>query len=150
MRLLPVLVLVLGCGGGGADPDPLISGSLTATFDGTDFTPTNGFAVVYMDSSFLVLGDGNVHCGSESSNSPPTGHGAFFQLDSFDVGTHSSLLTSMYGDNGGYHSEGTNTGTVTIAASSAMSIAGMVDFSYTSDSYGPMQISGAFESIVCQ
>ena len=150
MRLLPVLVFVVACGGGGSDPEPLISGSLSASFDGKAFTPTNGFAVIKGDYSYLIVGSGNLHCGSENSNSPPSGYGAIFQLDTFDVGVHASLLTQMYSNEGGYHSTGTNSGSVTIAASTDMSVAGTLSYDYTDSDDGAMySISGAFEAVRC-
>jgi len=148
MRYLP-LVILLGACGGGSDPEPLVSSSLTASYAGTTFTPVNGFATIYMDSPIVVVGDGTIHCGSESSKSPPPGRTAVFEIDSFDVGVHSSF-TQMFTNVGDFMGIGSSDGTVTITASTETSVAGMLAYDYTSADDGKMySVAGAFEAIRC-
>lgn len=148
-RSLVVAVLVAACGGDDAG-EPLIAGSLTASYAGTAFTPVNGYATLYNDSFLVVLGDGGIRCGSEKGGGePPPGRTAVFEIGSFDVGVYSAF-TQMFTNVGNFEGVGSSTGgTVTISASSETSVAGEVSFAYTDDENRMFSVAGTFEAMRC-
>lgn len=142
--------LLTACGGDdGGSAEPLIASSLTASYAGAAFTPKNGFATLYMGKYVVVVGDGNIHCGSESASEPPPGRTAVFAIDSLDVGVHSSF-TQMFTNVGDYEGIGSSTGgSVSIETSTATSIAGSASYAYTDDANRMFSVAGTFEAIVC-
>lgn len=148
MRSLVVVVLLAACGGG-SDPEPLVASTLTASYAGDTFTPVNGYATIYMDQAFVIVGDGSIHCGSESADTPPPGRTAAFQIDSFAVGYHSAstqMFTNVDGFMGVGSSEG---GSVDIASSDSSTVAGELAFQYTDSDNLTYTVSGTFEAILC-
>lgn len=146
------LLLSAGACGGGADPEPLISGSLTGDFQGSAFTPVNGFVEIYevdgASSPVFGLGDGNLHCGSIYENEPPSGTNAIFSVP-LSAGSYSSVLIEIIQNHGNYEGHGSNSGSVTITSVTADSVAGSVSYADTIDgmTYG---INGTFEVVHCQ
>jgi len=149
MLALSYLVVVVGCGGGGASGDPLISGSLAGEYEGQPFTPTFGFATLYEDTTIIGLGDGDLNCASPTQNEPPPGTNAILALPSFDVGTYSNVFVNLYRNVDGFEGTGSNGGSVTITASSADSVAGMVSYSYTDDGGLTSGLDGTFDVVRC-
>jgi hypothetical protein len=147
-----MLLAVAGCGGGGAGAgEPLVSSTLSGTFKGQAFTPAFGVATVYNGSNMIALGDGPINCGSAQRNDPPTGTSAVFSVSTLAVGTYSSIFVDMIQYRAAnLDGAGSNSGTVTLTAVSASSVAGSIDYSYidstTNDTYG---ISGSFEVTRC-
>jgi len=154
MRILSLLVIsgVLAAGCGGDSGEPLISGSMTAEFAGTMFTPVNGFATIYQGKGLIVVGTGSVHCGSETSNSPPSGRNAIISIPALAVGSYSNVLIQVSETSGGgFHSSGSNSGSVTITSVTAETVAGTVAYEHTSSSdQKHYAINGSFETVHCQ
>lgn len=150
---LPTLVLSLAgltaCGGGsdGAG-EPLISGSLTAHYDGVPFTPINGVATIYNGGGLIMLGDGPIHCGTEDSNTPPRGDNAVFSVP-LTVGSYGSVLVQLFHNDGNFEGLGSSTGVVNIVGVTETSVAGDIAFAFTSTDGTSVAIDGTFEVIRC-
>jgi len=136
------------CGGGSSNGEPLISGSVEGSYDGEEFTATFGFATIYMDGPLLGFGDGNVHCGSEDSPDPPSGHSVIVDLPSFDVGSYGSVFVELIDNTGGFDGTGSNTGSVTITTS-ADTLAGTLSFAFTDQDNKTYTAAGPFEVVRC-
>jgi hypothetical protein len=124
---------------------------LVGVFKGQSFTPTAGIATVYQGSNVIGVGDGPIDCGSPQQSNPPAGTTATFSLPAFAVGTTSSVFVDMIQFKAGsFGGTGSNSGTVTLTAVDAVSVAGTIDYSYTDsatgDAYG---LSGTFEVSRC-
>jgi hypothetical protein len=135
--------------GSGATGEPLLSGTVTGLYGDDSFTAVNGFAVDSSDTSKLIgLGDGPLNCQSPNKPDPPTGMMAGINLPSFEVGTYSQVMVTIYRNIGSFEGRGTNAGSVEITASSAESIAGTV--AYTDESEGiSLSLNGGFEVVHC-
>jgi hypothetical protein len=146
-----LLIAFAGCGGGAGAGEPLVSSTLAGTFKGQAFTPAFGVALVYNGSNMIALGDGPINCGSAQRNNPPAGTSAVLSVPTLDVGTYSSVFVDMIQYKGtNLDGAGSNSGTVTLTAVSASSVAGTIAYSYTdsttNDTFG---ISGDFEVARC-
>ena len=151
-RIVPLLsaftlVLAAGCGSDESGT-PLRAGTMTAEYAGTAFTPVNGFATTYMGKSLIVVGDGPVHCGSESSPNPPSGRNSSFSV-MFVPGTYSNAFVNMYENVSSFHGVGANKGTVTVTSVTAESIAGTIAFDYTADDGKHYALNGNFDVVHC-
>ena len=135
--------------GSGASGEPLLSGNVTGTYGDDTFTVVNGFAYDPSDTSNVIgLGDGPLNCSSPDKPDPPSGMMGGINLPSFEVGTYSSVMVTIYRNIGSFEGKGTNAGSVEITASSAESIAGTV--AYTDDSDGTaLSLNGSFEVVHC-
>ena len=146
-----ILIAAAGCGGGGPGAgEPLVSGTLAGQYKNQPFTPTSGIATLYMGENLIGFGDGPVNCASPSQPNPPAGTMAYFTLSALDLTTYSSVFVQMIQNKGGFDGIGSNSGTVTITAVSATSVAGNISYSYTDSTtslaYG---ITGDFEVTRC-
>lgn len=146
--LVPAVLLLSGCGGDESGT-PLRSGVLTAEYAGTAFTPVNGFATTYMGKGVVVLGDGPVHCGSESANDPPSGRNASFSITTLTPGTYGTVFVQLFENVSSFHGVGASKGNVTITSVSAESVAGMISFDYTADDGKHYAINGNFDVVHC-
>ena len=149
LLLLSASVAFTACGGDGAVGEPLLAGTVTGAYGDDSFTVVNGFAVDNSDTSKLIgLGDGPLNCQSPDKPDPPSGMMAGIGLPSFEVGTYSQVMVTIYRNIGSFEGRGTNAGSVEITASSAESIAGTV--AYTDDSDGTaLSLNGSFEVVHC-
>ena len=68
--MLTLACMLCACGGG-VPAEPLLSGSVTGSYEGSAFTAVNGFATVSNGTPVILMGTGNLGCGSEEANSPP-------------------------------------------------------------------------------
>ncbi len=143
-------VLVFGLVGctGGDSGEPLLSGSMTGEYDGHSFTPAFGFATLYKGAGLIGVGDGPLHCGSESSMAPPSGTNALFSVP-LEVGSKGTVSVQMIRNVDGYEGVGANTGSVTVSAVSDESLTGTVSFDYTDTQSRHFLISGSFEVVHC-
>ncbi|MCC6999374.1 MAG: hypothetical protein IT370_32480, partial [Deltaproteobacteria bacterium] len=141
------LALVAGCGSDESGT-PLRSGAITAEYAGTAFTPVNGFATTYMGKSLIVVGDGPVHCGSESNNDPPSGRNASFSV-MLAAGSYSNVFVNLYENVSSFHGVGANKGTVTLTSVTAESVAGTIAFDYTADDGKHYALNGSFDVVHC-
>jgi hypothetical protein len=140
---------LVGCGGD-EDHEPLISGSVTGEFEGASFTVAEGVATVVNDTSAIVLGTDAMNCSSQDQANPPSGYFASFGLPSFEVGTYSSVLVTVYENHGDFSGRGNNSGSVEITSSSDASVAGTVAYSYTDDeTQESYALNGTFEVVRC-
>src|ERR1041384_1632431 len=88
MRTLLCVALV-GCSSTSSPPaEPLVSGSVAASYAGTPFTPGFGFATIYMGEGLIGFADGNVHCRTENPKTPPAGSGVIVQVPTLAVGSY--------------------------------------------------------------
>lgn len=147
--LLAACVAFAACGGGSEVGEPLLSGNVTGTYGDYSFTAVNGFAHDESDTSKVIgLGDGPLNCKSPDKPDPPSGMMAGIYLSSFEVGTYSPVLITVYRNVGSFEGKGTDTGSVEITASSAESIAGTV--AYTDEYEGTaLALNGTFEVVHC-
>ena len=129
--------------------EPMLSGSVTGTYGDATFTAVNGFAYEPSDTSKIIgLGDGPLNCNSPYKTDPPSGMMGGINLSSFEVGTYSGVMVTIYSNRGSFEGKGTNAGTVEITASSAESIAGTV--AYDDEYEGTaLALNGSFEVIHC-
>ncbi len=143
-----VLALVLGACGGSDSGEPLISGSMTGEYDGHSFSPAFGFATLNKGAGLIAVGDGPIHCGTESANEPPSGTNALFSVP-LAVGSKSSVAVQLLRNIDSYEGVGSNTGSVTLTAVSDEAIAGTVSFDYTDSRSRHFSINGDFEVLHC-
>jgi hypothetical protein len=149
------IILVLAAGlafaacGSSEKGEPLLSSTVTGTYGDDSFTAVNGFAYEPSDTSKVIgLGDGPLNCNSPYKNDPPSGMMGGISLPSFEVGTYSGVMVTIYRNIGSFEGKGTNAGSVEITASSAESIAGTV--AYTDDYEGTaLSLNGSFEVVHC-
>jgi hypothetical protein len=149
-RSIAALVLALSlvaCSG--AEGEPLVSGVLTGSYDGTEFTATNGFAAMEDGVPIIVFGSGNVRCGSQNAGSPPSGRTAAFRVPSLEVGTYGNVIVQMYENVNGFEGVGSNGGSVTISAVTTDTISGTVGYTYTDTMSRMFSFSGTFEVVNC-
>jgi len=150
MRIVTAIGLALSLAACGGPPaEPVLGGSATGSYDGTEFTAENGFAIAGETSALVILGNGNLYCGSEEASDPPSGHNAAIRVPALEVGTYSSVFVQMYENVSAFESTGTNSGTVTLSEVTATSVAGEVSFSYTDDEGRAYSFSGTFEVTRC-
>jgi hypothetical protein len=149
MAALGALVAVGACGGGEGSGDPLVSGSLTGEYKGQPFVPAFGFATIYQGSNLIGLGDGPINCASPQRSEPPSGTNALFTMSALDVGSYGQVFVQILQNKGSFEGIGSNTGSVTITAVSAMSVAGTISYSYTDAANLTYGVSGSFEVERC-
>lgn len=141
--------MLAGCGTSNPAGDPLISGSVQATYAGRAFTPTYGFATTYMNQGLIGLGDGPVHCGTEKSPIPPSGHGVIIDLPSLAVGTYDSALVQVFQTMGDFNATG-STGSVDVTEVTDASVAATVTFNFTDPQTNEtFAANGTFEVVHC-
>jgi hypothetical protein len=147
---LGALVVFASCGGSGEGPgDPLVAGALTGQYKGQAFVPAFGFATIYQGSNLIGLGDGPINCASPQRTEPPSGTNALFTMAALDVGSHGQVFVQILQNKGRFEGIGSNTGSVTLTAVSATSVAGTIDYSYTDDAGLTYGLSGSFEVERC-
>lgn len=150
MRTATFLVLAFALVGCGSPPVvPLISGSVTGSYEGTEFTADNGMAVQGSANALILLGDGNLYCGVETSDAPPTGRTAAIYFEGqLAVGDYNSVLVRIMQNVGSYEAFGSSTGSLTLTEVTDTVVAG--EFSY-SDTYEGEEYSasGTFEVERC-
>jgi hypothetical protein len=139
------------CGGGGGSGEPLISGSVSGSYDGNGFTVDAGFVAAAAEGGFAIgLGDGSLDCDSINDDAPPSGSFAVAFVDSIAVGTYSDVFVNIFRNVDGLHGYGTGGGTVMITGSNATSVAGSIDWAATNSETGEMHsITGTFEVVNC-
>jgi hypothetical protein len=147
--VLSAVVAVAGCGSGEGPGEPLLSGSLAGEYQGRPFTPAFGFATPYQTTNLIAVGDGPLNCASPERNDPPSGTNVLLAVPALEVATYSSVLVQVMQNNGSFYSTGSNTGTVTLTAVTATSVAGSVSYNYTDGDGHTYGISGSFEVIRC-
>jgi hypothetical protein len=144
-----ILLVLIGCGSSSPPGEPLVSGSVSATYQGAPFMPTYGFATTYMNSGLIGFGEDKLHCGTENSPIPPSGNGVIVQLPSLAVGNYSDAFIQVFHNAGGHYTSSGSTGTVNITAVDT-TVAGMITFSFTdTDTSQTYSANGTFEVINC-
>ncbi|HLU67837.1 MAG TPA: hypothetical protein VKZ63_16245 [Kofleriaceae bacterium] len=147
--IFPLLVALGACGGDSDEGEPLLSGSLTAEYDGNAFTPVNGFATTSDGIGLIVLGDGPVRCGSEDDTEPPAGRNAAVTLPALEVGSHTSVFVQMFQNVGDFEGVGSNQGTLELTSVSQEAVAGSISFDYVDDEGRQFRLDGDFEVVRC-
>jgi hypothetical protein len=144
-----VVALLVACGNGsGSSGDPLLSGTISGSFEGDDFTPSFGFATLYEGAPLIGLAEDDVHCGSESMNAPPRGNGVILSSFAFEVGSHDAFVQVFRSAGGDYASHGSS-GIIEITAITDESIAGTVDFDSAGDGDLTYSAHGDFQVVNC-
>jgi len=138
----------VACGGDDGG-DPLLSGAVSGSFDGTAFDVAYGFSTPYQGQFLIALGDRDLHCGSQDSTQPPGGRSAAISIPAAEVGTYGSVFVQMFSNVGSFEGVGTNTGTVEITDVTADSVSGSVSFDYTDDESRHFTLMGTFEVVNC-
>ena len=152
MAAVAALIAVASCGGGGGaggPGDPLVSGSLTGEYKNQAFVPAFGFATIYQGSNLIGLGDGPLNCASPQRSDPPSGTNGLFTMTALDVGSYGQVFVQILQNKGNFEGIGSNTGSVTITAVSATSVAGTIAYSYTDAASLNYGLSGSFEVARC-
>lgn len=147
--LCVVLCALAACGS--EAHEPLISGDVTGSFEGTSFTIAEGVASVVDSNNIVALGTDAINCGTASQPSPPSGYFASIALPSFDEGVYESVFVIVYENNGDFSGHGRNNGSVEITMSDGTSLSATVAFSHTdSDTGESYSLDGTFQVVVCQ
>jgi hypothetical protein len=123
-------------------------GSRAGEYDGHSFTPAFGFATLYKGAGLIVVGDGPIHCGTETDQEPPSGTNALFSVP-LEVGSKGSVGVQLYRNIDSFEGVGSNTGSVTVSAVSETSVTGTVSFDYTDSRSRHFSITGNFEVLHC-
>lgn len=146
--MLTLACMLCACGGG-VSAEPLLSGSVTGSYEGSAFTAVNGFATVSNGTPVILMGTGNLGCGSEEANSPPRGLNAAIGAPQLAVGTYENVVVQLYSNVGRFESTGSNQGTLVITSVTDESVAGEITYSYTSDDEDTYTLMGTFEVVHC-
>ncbi|MBP6849700.1 MAG: hypothetical protein KA201_38430 [Kofleriaceae bacterium] len=147
-----VLATTIAISAGCSDDEaalPLVASTVTGTYAGDDFTAVNGFLVMDQGRFLIGLGDGPLSCASATAPEPPSGTNAGISLDSIDPGTYGNVFVNLYHNVGSFSGHGSNSGTVTITASTAASVTATVDWSDTDSDGKVYRLSGGFEVSRC-
>jgi hypothetical protein len=141
----------VACGGGGsAAGEPLVSGAVTGSFEGSAFTPAFGVAVLYMGDNLIALGDGPINCGSPSSSAPPRGTTAIIEVPALEAGTYGPVFVELDRSQAAdFNGVGSNDGTLTLTEVTADTVAGSIDYAYTSSDNKVYSLSGTFQVTRC-
>jgi hypothetical protein len=140
-----VLATTIAISAGCSDDEAALP--LVASSD--DFTAVNGFLVMDQGRFLIGLGDGPLSCASATAPEPPSGTNAGISLDSIDPGTYGNVFVNLYHNVGSFSGHGSNSGTVTITASTAASVTATVDWSDTDSDGKVYRLSGGFEVSRC-
>jgi len=138
-----------GCGSDDATGLPLLSGQVSGEYKGMTADLTFGLPATGSAHSLLGFSSKTINCGSLEASSPPRGTFGIAYLPSLDVGSYGSVLVQVAYNEGSYASEGTNSGTVTITASSETTIAGTVAYTNTNSDGETFALAGTFEVERC-
>lgn len=156
MRIHPAVVAALfgvaglaACGGGDDAGEPLLAGALTAEYDGTAFSPAFGFATLYQDAGLLALGDGPIHCGTETANEPPSGRNLVASIPTLTPGTYASVFVQMFENVDDFEGVGSSDGAVTLTAVTDDTVAGSIAYDYTDGDGRRFAMTGDFEVLHC-
>jgi hypothetical protein len=142
-------MLVAACGGGSGNAgEPLLAGNIEASYDGEDFTPAFGFATGFQDGNIVALGDGPIHCGTESQNAPPPGRTIIVSLDALAEGTFTGVFVQMFRNVDDFEGIGSDDGSVTIDLVDD-TIAGTLSYAFTDTDNRTFSASGSFEVHLC-
>ncbi len=153
MKFLAPMLMALtfvACGGDGdSDNTPLISGTVTGTYDGDTFTIRNGvLGKTSGGSNVVILGTDNMSCASPKAPSPPEGNFASIAVATLEVGTYGSVLVQVYENHGDFSGAGTSSGSLTISDLTETTMAGSISFSATVDGTA-LALNGDFEVERC-
>lgn len=146
---LLVAATLSACGSDEAAGLSLLSGQVAGEYKGMTADLTFGLAATGSAQSLIGFSSKTINCGSLESDSPPRGTFGIAYLPSLDAGTYGSVLVQMAYNEGSYAAEGTNSGTVTITASSETSIAGTVAYTNTNSDGETFALAGTFEVERC-
>jgi hypothetical protein len=153
LRRTFIIALGIGlaaCGGDGVAGEPILGGDVAGAYEGSGFTPVHGIAAVTEEGIFtIVLGTGNVVCGSEDASSPLAGYNAAIAVPTFAVGTYTNVYVSMSKTAGGFEASGGNDGLLTITAVTDDSISGEIQHARTSPNNEMYMLTGTFEVVRC-
>jgi hypothetical protein len=146
---LGLWAFVAGCGSA-ESPEPLVASTLSGQYEGTAFTPVNGFATLYKNQNLIAFGDGPLNCDSPTLTSPPSGINAVFAIPAMETGSYSSVLVMIHYNKGGhYEASGANAGLVTISSVTDGSVGGAISYSRTDEQGLTSGVSGNFEVVRC-
>ena len=146
---LVAMLAMVGCGESG---EPLVATSnLTGSVNSQEFIPEFGVSVILESGTVAtVIGTGEIHCGSPTSNNlPPSGTYVNVQISEAVVGVASEKFFSFSViDGGDLDGGGSSNGSVEVTAVTEETIAMDVSFSDTvgDTSYA---VNGQFEAIRC-
>ncbi len=150
MLRLTTLVFAFGlvaCGGDDSG-EPLIYGAMLGEYDGHVFTPVFGFATMHNGAGLLAVGDGSVHCGTETDDAPPSGISAVLTVP-LEVGNHGQVFVQMIRNVDSFEGVGANTGSVMITSVTEQSVTGELSFDHRDTRQRRFTVSGGFEVLHC-
>lgn len=124
------------------------------SYDTTTFNTTYGFATTFTDPNngtmegVIAAGDGPIHCGTEKSNTPPSGDGVIIAIPALMTGTFSTAEITVYHDVGGNFNAVGSTGSVDVIATSA-TVQATLAYSFTDSNGKVYSANGTVEVVVC-
>lgn len=127
----------------------LLAGSVAGSYDGTEFEGEYGFVAEDEDSVVIILGDGNLYCGSENSGEPPHGHNVALYPTVLEAGNYGSVMTRMFQNVGSFEAIGANVGSLTLTSVTDETVSGEASFSYTDDEGRDFSFTATFEVVRC-
>ena len=152
MRYAPLLLLAMLVSCGGSSSEPLLSGSVTGTYDTTSFTVKDG---VYgsikngsSESNVIALSSDDFNCDSLSADEPPKGDYAAIDVTTLAVGSYSNVDVTMFENNGSFNGVGSGTATLEITDITDSSVSATITYSDTIDGKS-YQLSGSFQVQRC-
>lgn len=149
LGMMLIVGAMTGCSDDGEAGLPLVASTVTGTYAGDDFVAVNGFLVMEQGRYLIGLGDGPLTCASATAPAPPAGTNAGISLTTLDPGSYSGVFVNLYHNVGSFSGHGSNSGTVTITASTAASVTATVDWSDTDSDGKTYRLSGGFEVSRC-
>ncbi|MDB4958465.1 MAG: hypothetical protein JWO36_6034 [Myxococcales bacterium] len=152
MRLYQIMIVAsasaAGCGGTTITGEPLISGSVAGSYDGSAYAIKYGVAAPRKTGFVILLGSEPINCDSLTAADPPSGDSAAISMPALDVNHYGNVGVELLHNIGSFTGTGSNSGSVEITSSNSASVAGTVSYSDTI-STKMYSLSGTFEVLRC-
>ena len=95
MKIYKMMILAsvsaAGCGGSTISGEPLVSGSVTGSYDGSTYTIKYGLATQRNAGFLILLGSDPIDCGTPTAADPPNGDSAAISLPALDVKSYGNV-----------------------------------------------------------
>lgn len=127
----------------------LLAGSVSGSYDGTAFEGEHGFVAQDEDSVVIIVGDGNLYCGSENSGEPPQGYNVALYPPALEVGNYGSVMARMFQNVSSFEGIGANVGSLSLTSVTDDTVSGEASFSYTDDEGREFSFTTTFEAVRC-
>ncbi|HEY4055031.1 MAG TPA: hypothetical protein VGM39_00435 [Kofleriaceae bacterium] len=156
MRTIPVLlVLVAACGtSDDGSGEVALGGTIAGSVNGDHFEAKYGFAGTHGDDNtpLIAFGEANLDCTTDPSHSEIHGIGAFitgFEYESIGTPQDDAFVEVFRYKGTHYQLAGSSSNTFTLTAVDETSVAGTIDFGYTTDDGDDFALTGDFVVTRC-